>query len=101
MGMFPKRSDHARFDYAWNHEEKESFLGGNPSELSIKEKDSPGSLRRSRLEKSPAKSLFITKLIMALLTAVILGACIRGVVGNSKQGQILPVFSGCPNLTKK
>lgn len=103
MGVFPKRLDHAQFDHAWEEKENEPFLGvNNPSELYIKENDSPDFPPSSKLEKSPAKVSFIAKLIMALLTAVIFGACIRGVVGNSKQGQLLlEPSSGFPNLIRK
>lgn len=87
MGVFPKRPDHAWFDYASDEEEKEPFLGVNPADQAIKEKGPPQS---SKFGKSSTKRLFVAKLAMALLTAVIIGACVGGVVGSSKQGQIHP-----------
>ena len=83
MAVFSKRPGHSRADYACDEEENVPFLGPDTSELFIKEGGFP---RRSKLEKPPAKTPFIAKLIMGLLTAVVIGACIRGVVGSSKQG---------------
>lgn len=84
MGAFFNPPSRARPDDAWDDEENQPFLGADPR--FINEKNSPQS---SQVERSSAKAFSTVKLIMALLTAVILGAFIRGALGSIKRGKIL------------